>query len=510
MFLRGVITVAFAILHYAHASPPEDTNAQEKAPYNRPCDQLVDNEYIVKFRPGHTLEEHFNVIGRNLTTEAERFRWMATFPGYSLRIDSDTIENLVRRDPEVDYVEHSCHLKHLVKPSLHFKDRLSPQSQNEQAARSVSKRQDPPPGSPGSGFEVFGEYNVPWHGGFLSTPYKINNPSNRGNAELLYQAGWGVHIYIVDTGMRLTHESFEGRAVNIHLSNTSDYCQGEPNDDSDDHGTSVASLAGGKWFGQAPWSTLVNVKVICDEAVHFTTATMVNAFNDIQAEHLSYRSQNLPDWRGSVINLSQGWGFNIQSINDAVASCVNNGIPISVSSRNDGKEVTSDQLPCSLPGVLCVGATDRSYTRADFSNYGSTVPIHAPGKDVYCASNTSDTDEELASGTSLSSPLVAGLLATYVSYEKITDNANDAYNRVFFNALTNILDPTSLKGSPNKFANNGIAVVNDAGVPYNGAPSSWKDPPSVAATPAPKEAQDASTGFSTISGQSSSYKLQTT
>lgn len=69
-----------------------------------------------------------------------------------------------------------------------------------------------------------------------------------------------------------------------------------------------------------------------------------------------------------------------------------------------------------LFGLRCFGATDQSDTRALFpdpnqpgSNYGSCIDIFAPGKDLNVALATGGYG--LASGTSLSAPMVAGAAA---------------------------------------------------------------------------------------------------
>ena len=66
--------------------------------------------------------------------------------------------------------------------------------------------------------------------------------------------------------------------------------------------------------------------------------------------------------------------------------------------------------PDSHPRVLSVGATEQdSGQLAEFSNYGKSVNIYAPGVDI----NTTTPDDEYdsVSGTSFSSPLVAGIAA---------------------------------------------------------------------------------------------------
>ena len=60
---------------------------------------------------------------------------------------------------------------------------------------------------------------------------------------------------------------------------------------------------------------------------------------------------------------------------------------------------------------MTVAATDRTDTRATFSNWGSCVDLFAPGVSITSASISSTTASVSYSGTSMSSPHVAGAAA---------------------------------------------------------------------------------------------------
>lgn len=102
-----------------------------------------------------------------------------------------------------------------------------------------------------------------------------------------------------------------------------------------------------------------------------------------------------------------------------------------------------------------MGASDKYYKKASFSNYGPSVKIIAPGQDIISASNTDSIALVSKSGTSMASPMVAGIMAIYIGWEGIDNNVDAVVSRLMKNAIPNILtgfDSTT----PNIFANSGI------------------------------------------------------
>lgn len=84
-----------------------------------------------------------------------------------------------------------------------------------------------------------------------------------GATEYIYDstAGEGTTAYVFDTGIRLTHSEFEGRArfgVNA-ITNSTD--PSGASTDTDGHGTHCAATVAGKMFGVAKKASVVDVKV---------------------------------------------------------------------------------------------------------------------------------------------------------------------------------------------------------------------------------------------------------
>ncbi|MDM7324464.1 MAG: S8 family serine peptidase [Thermus sp.] len=113
-----------------------------------------------------------------------------------------------------------------------------------------------------------------------------------------------------------------------------------------------------------------------------------------------------------VINLSMGGRNASDSIlENAISQARASGAVIVAASGNDGGYGVL--FPANLPGVIAVGAVDKSKKRASFSACGPELDLVAPGVDVLVAG--SGGDYEQASGTSFASPVVAGVVALYMS-----------------------------------------------------------------------------------------------
>lgn len=57
----------------------------------------------------HTINDHFNQIGVNLSETIPNFAPISAINGYRARLDNHTVHNLVRLDPGVKLVEHDYH-----------------------------------------------------------------------------------------------------------------------------------------------------------------------------------------------------------------------------------------------------------------------------------------------------------------------------------------------------------------------------------------------------------------
>lgn len=209
--------------------------------------------------------------------------------------------------------------------------------------------------------------------------------------------GVGVHAYILDSGIRTTHQQFGGRAVHGY-----DAVDGTRTDDCNGHGTHVAGILGGASYGVAKGVELVSVRVL-DCSANGTFADLIAGIDWVTA-HAA---------KPAVANVSIS-GVTNSSVNAAVASSIASGVTYSVAASNQDDDACT-RSPASVPEAITVGATENNDARAPYSNYGACLDLFAPGTDIVSAGQAGDTATATRSGTSMAAPHVAGAAALLLS-----------------------------------------------------------------------------------------------
>jgi subtilisin family serine protease len=209
------------------------------------------------------------------------------------------------------------------------------------------------------------------------------------------RTGAGVTIYIVDTGIRYTHDQFGGRAAagfDLFGGDGSD-CNG--------HGTAVAGTAAGRTLGVAPDARIVSVRAM-DCTGSGSVSGVVAGLDWIAGNAVG----------PSVVNLSLS-GPTSNSLDGAVRKLVRLGIVVSVSAGNSGADACG-YSPARAADAITTGASDRSDNRSSWSNWGDCVDWFAPGSGITTASYAGDAMTRTVSGTSIASPHTAGVAALYL------------------------------------------------------------------------------------------------
>jgi subtilisin family serine protease len=211
-------------------------------------------------------------------------------------------------------------------------------------------------------------------------------------------AGRGVTVYVIDTGVRITHQDFGGRA-----SNGWDFVQNDRTaQDGNGHGTHVAGTVAGTAYGVAKKAKVVAVRVL-DDAGGGATAQVI-AGVDWVTEHAR---------KPAVANMSLA-GLGNTQLDEAVRNSIASGVTYTVAAGNDGRSAGL-YSPARVKQAITVGATDRKDVRADFSNWGPSLDLFAPGRSITSASHRSDSARATHSGTSMAAPHAAGAAALYLA-----------------------------------------------------------------------------------------------
>ncbi|MDP9798024.1 subtilisin family serine protease [Catenuloplanes nepalensis] len=252
-------------------------------------------------------------------------------------------------------------------------------------------------------------------------------------------AASNVTAYVMDTGVRISHKDFGGRARHgwdfVDNDAVADDCQG--------HGTHVAGTVGGAAYGVAKDVKLVSVRVLgCDGS---------GSYSQIIAG-VDWVTRNAV--KPAVVNMSLG-GSTSASLDDAVQRSINSGVTYVLAAGNENKDACASS-PARLPAGITVGASDSNDARASFSNWGSCLDIFAPGAKILSDARTGDTSTTTMSGTSMAAPHVAGAAALVLGANP------QATPQQVRDALVGAATPgkvTGVNGSPNRLLYTGTATA---------------------------------------------------
>jgi hypothetical protein len=240
-----------------------------------------------------------------------------------------------------------------------------------------------------------------------------------------------IDIVIVDTGVSLTHPDLSiyrsMSFVNGNLSSHSDFT-----DDKNGHGSHIAGIINAKdngfgIVGIVPEDNIRiwSMKVCSDDGI-------CSLSDQIKAIEYITKNSDLID----VVNYSIENPYS-KLLEQAISESVKAGITYVVAAGNFAKNATSTTSPASNPDVITVSAIGDSDgkcgglgplldggrmmddTFADFSNFGPSIDVAAPGVDILSTFNGSDYG--ILTGTSMAVPHVTGL-AAYL--KTINPNAN--------------------------------------------------------------------------------------
>ncbi|MER0243123.1 S8 family peptidase [Streptomyces sp. HSW2009] len=228
---------------------------------------------------------------------------------------------------------------------------------------------------------------------------RIDQADTQGDGTYAYPdgAGDGVTAYVIDTGVRVTHKDFEGRATHGF-----DAVDGDDSaDDGNGHGTHVAGTIAGADHGVAKKAKIVAVRVLNDQGSG-TTEQVVAGIDWVTEHHQG----------PSVANMSLGGGAD-EALDAAVQKAIESGVTFGVAAGNESTDA-GQSSPARVPEAITVASSTETDQQSSFSNYGDIVDIYAPGSDITSAWNTGDDATNTISGTSMATPHVVGAAAVYL------------------------------------------------------------------------------------------------
>lgn len=265
-----------------------------------------------------------------------------------------------------------------------------------------------------------------------------------------------VYAYVVDTGVRISHDEFEGRAEHgiDTVSNDSD------STDCNGHGTHVAGTIGGKTYGVAKDVKIVGVRVL-DCRGSGSVSNIVEAINWV--------IENRKD--PAVVNMSLGGGKS-KTLDNAIGALVRSGVTAVVAAGNDDKNACN-YSPARLTDAITVASTQKGDRRSSFSNYGDCVDIFAPGSSIKSSWYRNDNETKTISGTSMATPHVAGVAALVLASDESISRPDQVRSAIIQNASSGKVSDKG-NGSPNLLLSTVFIDKSDDG--YSGEEPVEPDP----------------------------------
>ncbi|MGY4543729.1 thermitase [Arthrobacter sp. UYNi723] len=261
--------------------------------------------------------------------------------------------------------------------------------------------------------------------GFTSTTGGVTVAGGKPNADVDAVEAWvktegpDIRVAVLDTGVTSGHADISSQVV--ARINYSDAATGE---DNYGHGTHVAGIIAAikdtvGVSGVCPECDILDGKVLNDSGSGSTSSI---------ANGIAWAVSN----GAQVINMSLGQRVSSRTLEIAVNKAWTAGVVIVAAAGNAGTQAKI--YPGAYPNVIAVAATDNNGAKASFSTYGKWVDVAAPGVSVYSTfpnheftlgtQNNRSHGYDIASGTSMASPIVAGVAALVWSTSAGTGNTS--------------------------------------------------------------------------------------
>lgn len=212
-----------------------------------------------------------------------------------------------------------------------------------------------------------------------------------------------VVVAVIDQGIDTKHPDLKGRLLPGY-NTVNPVNQGAP----DYHGTHVAGIiAAAKGNGIGGYGVNPQAKILPVDV--FDRGWGASDF--AIAQGILYAVEK----GAKVINMSLGGPMRSSLMEEAIKTAQQEGVVVIAAAGNSGDD--SLNYPAAYEGVISVGSVNKDKTLSDFSTFGTSVDLVAPGNDIYSTIYEYERKSSYRklSGTSMASPMVAGVASLLLS-----------------------------------------------------------------------------------------------
>ncbi|WP_338778692.1 S8 family peptidase [Metabacillus sp. FJAT-52054] len=212
-----------------------------------------------------------------------------------------------------------------------------------------------------------------------------------------------VRVAVVDTGVDAKHPELKNK-----IKGNKNVMNPAQNGLVDVHGTHVSGIiAAEKNNGTGGYGINPNADILSIDV--FNRSFFANDY--VVAQGILTAIEQ----KAQVINLSLSSWFPSPIIEDAVQKAIDANITVVAAAGNSGLNI--QEYPASFEGVIAVGSTNSKNKLSGYSTFGPSVDVVAPGEDVYSTLFDFEKGSSYGkmSGTSMSSPAVAGVVSLMLS-----------------------------------------------------------------------------------------------
>jgi hypothetical protein len=261
--------------------------------------------------------------------------------------------------------------------------------------------------------------------------------------------GTGWSVAVLDTGARRTHKFLNAHITHAACFSTTNpdagqtsLCPGGANATTIDsgancpvslagceHGSHVSGIAAGlnanrlagePLNGAARDGRLISIQVFtrvaqaqCGANATADCTSSVGSDQILALEHV-FSLRNTVQIAAANMSLGSDEGFAAACDNDPLKPIIDQlraaGIATVIAAGNESRDAAVGSPSC-ITSAITVAATDNQDVRAPFSNWGNQIDLVAPGVDIISSVITSDSAFAPSSGTSMATPMVAGVFA---------------------------------------------------------------------------------------------------